>query len=60
MFVLALAVAGLPFVVRTPVGIFAGRLSAWLRSRPSVLTWVFRSSGAILVVLGVRLAFGRR
>ena len=60
MFVLGLAFAGLTLAVKAPVGIFAGRLSAWLRSRPSVLTWVFRSSGAILVALGVRLAFERR
>lgn len=32
----------------------------WLRSRPSVLTWVYRFSGAILVGLGVRLALERR
>jgi threonine/homoserine/homoserine lactone efflux protein len=60
VFVLGLVFAGLTFVVKAPVGIFAGRLSAWLRARPSVLTWVFRSSGAILVALGVRLAFERR
>jgi threonine/homoserine/homoserine lactone efflux protein len=60
VFALGLAFAGLTFVVKAPVGIFAGRLSSWLRSRPGVLTWVFRSSGAILVALGVRLAFERR
>ncbi len=60
VFVLGLAFAGLTFLVKAPVGIFAGRLSAWLRARPGVLTWVFRSSGAILVALGVRLAFERR
>lgn len=58
--VLGLAFAGLTFLVKAPVGIFAGRLSTWLRSRPGVLTWVFRSSGAILVALGARLAFERR
>jgi len=58
--VLGLAFAALTFLVKAPVGIFAGRLSAWLRSRPSVLTWVFRSSGAVLVALGVRLALERR
>ena len=60
VFVLGLAFAGLTFLVKAPVGFFAGRLSSWLRSRPTVLTWVFRSSGAILVALGVRLAFERR
>jgi threonine/homoserine/homoserine lactone efflux protein len=58
--VLGLAFAGLTFLVKAPVGVFAGRLSTWLRSRPDVLTWVFRSSGAILVALGARLALERR
>jgi threonine/homoserine/homoserine lactone efflux protein len=60
VFVLGLAFAALTFLVKAPVGIFAGRLSAWLRARPGVLTWVFRSSGAVLVALGVRLALERR
>jgi len=60
VFALGLAFAGLTFVVKAPVGVFAGTLSAWLRSQPGVLVWVFRSSGAILVALGVRLAFERR
>lgn len=60
VFVLGLAFAMLTFLVKAPVGIFSGALSAWLRSRPSVLTWVYRSSGAILVGLGVRLALERR
>jgi threonine/homoserine/homoserine lactone efflux protein len=47
-------------VVKAPVGIFSGALSAWFRSRPSVLTWIYRSSGAILVGLGIRLALERR
>ena len=33
---------------------------AWLRSRPGVLVGVYRSSGAILIGLGIRLAFERR
>ena len=52
-----LAFAALTFLVKAPVGTLAGRLSTWLRSRPGVLPWVFRSSGAILVALGARLAF---
>ena len=46
--------------IGVPVGLFAGALSGWLRARPGVLTWVFRSSGAILVGLGIKLAFERR
>jgi threonine/homoserine/homoserine lactone efflux protein len=60
VFVLGLVFALLPFLVKAPVGVFSGALSSWLRSRPSVLTWVYRSSGAILVGLGMRLAFERR
>jgi threonine/homoserine/homoserine lactone efflux protein len=57
---LGIAFAALTFLIKGPVGLFAGALSGWLRSRPRVLTWVYRSSGAILVGLGVRLAFERR
>lgn len=60
VFVLGLGFAGLTFLVKAPVGIFAGSLSMWLRARPSVLTWVYRCSGAVLVGLGLRLAFERR
>lgn len=60
VFVLGLAFALLTFVVKAPVALFSGVLSAWLRSRPSVLAWVYRTSGAILVGLGVRLALERR
>jgi threonine/homoserine/homoserine lactone efflux protein len=60
VFVLGLAFAGLTFVVKAPVAMFSGGLSVWLRSRPGVLIWIYRTSGAILVGLGVRLAFERR
>jgi threonine/homoserine/homoserine lactone efflux protein len=58
--VLGLLFAALTFVVKGPVGLAAGALSAWLRARPAVLTWIFRASGVLLVGLGVRLAFERR
>ena len=58
--VLGLVFAGLTFLVKAPVGLFAGSLSSWLRARPAVLRWLFRSSGAILVGLSIRLALERR
>jgi len=58
--VLGLLFAALTFLVKGPVGLFAGLLSAWLRARPSVLVWIHRVSGTILVALGVKLAFERR
>jgi len=60
VFVLGIVFAALTFLVKAPVGFFSGGLSSWLRSRPTVLTWVYRSSGAVLITLGVRLAFERR
>jgi threonine/homoserine/homoserine lactone efflux protein len=44
-------------IAQVPV---AGMLSGWLRSRPQALIWLYRSSGAILLGLGIRLAFERR
>jgi threonine/homoserine/homoserine lactone efflux protein len=60
VFALGLAFAALTFLVKAPVGLFSGGLSSWLRSRPTVLAWVYRSSGAVLIALGVRLALERR
>jgi threonine/homoserine/homoserine lactone efflux protein len=60
VFVLGLVFAGLTFLVKGPVGLAAGVLSAWLRTHPRFLVWVFRTSGAVLVGLGVKLAFERR
>jgi threonine/homoserine/homoserine lactone efflux protein len=52
--------AGLTFLVKAPVGLFAGLLSGWLRARPRALVWLHRASGAVLVGLGVRLAMEPR
>lgn len=57
---LGLAFAALTFAVKGPVGLSAGLLSRWLRSNPGVLAWLYRSSGAVLLALGVRLALERR
>ena len=52
--------AVLTFVIKGIVGLTAGLLSAWLRSRPRVLVWLYRSAGAVMLGLGLRLAFERR
>jgi threonine/homoserine/homoserine lactone efflux protein len=58
--VLGLAFAALTFVVKAPVALCSGALSARLRAHPGVLALIYRSTGAILVCLGVRLALERR
>ena len=60
VFVLGLLFAAMTFAIKGPVGFFAGMLSGWLRSRPGALAWLYRSSGAVLVALGVKLVFERR
>ena len=60
VFVLGLVFAALTFLVKGPVGLGAGLLSGWLRARPAVLAWIHRTSGAVLIGLGVKLAFERR
>jgi threonine/homoserine/homoserine lactone efflux protein len=60
VFLLGLLFAALTFLVKGPVGLGAGLLSGWLRTRPKVLAWIYRSSGAVLVGLGLRLALERR
>ena len=60
LFMLGVAFALLTFLVKGPVGYGAGVLSGWLRARPAILSWTNRTSGMILVALGLRLALARR
>lgn len=60
VFALGLVFAGLTFLVKAPVALSAAMLSAWLRSRPAALAWLYRTSGAVLIGLGIKLAFERR
>ena len=60
VFTLGLAFAALTFVVKGPVALGAGLLSAWLRARPVVLAALHRASGVVLIALGIKLAFERR
>ena len=60
VFALGLVFAGLTFAVKGPVGLGAGMLSGWLRSRPKFLAGLYRTSGAVLIGLGLKLAFERR
>lgn len=41
------------------IGWFSGRMGGWLRSRPSVGTWLHRLAGAVFLGFGAKLIFGR-
>ncbi|MEJ7137160.1 LysE family translocator [Amphibiibacter pelophylacis] len=60
VFALGLVFATLTFLVKGPIGLASGILSKWLRSHPRFLLWIFRTSGAVLLVLGLKLALERR
>lgn len=60
LLVLGLALAGLTFAIKGLIALFAGRLSGWLRRRPAVLSWMHRTSGTVLIALGLKLALERR
>ena len=50
----------LTFLVKAPIGYFAGVASRWVRERPIVIRVINRVSGAVLLALGARLAFEQR
>jgi threonine/homoserine/homoserine lactone efflux protein len=58
--VLGLVFAALTFLIKGPVAVFAGGLSAWFRPRPAALIWLYRCSGLVMVGLAIRLALARR
>ena len=60
LLLLGISFSLLTFTIKAPIGYFSGILSSWLRARPIVLRWIDRTSGAILVALGTKLAFEKR
>lgn len=60
IFVLGVAFSLLTFLIKGPVGFFAGSLSDWFRAHPGALAWMHRSSGLVLVGFGLMLAFEQR
>lgn len=59
LFALGLAFAVLALLVKGPIGLGAAALSGWLRAHPQSLVWLFRSSGIVLLGLGLQLALQR-
>lgn len=57
---LGISFALLTFLIKGPVGYFAGLLSSWFHSNPAILKWIDRISGTMLIGLGIKLAFEKR
>lgn len=60
LIVLGISFSVLTFLVKAPIGFFAGITSTWIRTRPIVLETINKISGTILIGLGAKLALEQR
>ena len=60
LLVLGASFAALTFLVIAPIGFFAGMATNWVRARPMVIQMINRTSGTVLICLGVKLALDQR
>jgi len=60
LFILGTTFAVLTFALKAPIGFISGLLSFWIKTRPIVLNYIHKTSGTILVGLGVKLALEER
>jgi len=60
LFILGLTFAVLTFFIKAPIGFVSGLLSFWIKTRPSVIKYIHKTSGVILIGLGLKLATEQR
>lgn len=60
LFILGTTFAVLTFFIKAPIGFISGLLSFWLKARPIVLNYINKTSGVILIALGLKLALSER
>ena len=59
-FILGITYAILAFFIKAPIGFISGVLSLWIQSRSLVLKYINKTSGVILIGLGLKLATQQR
>lgn len=60
LFVLGTTFAVLTFLLKAPLGLLSGTLSWWIKARPAVLNYINKTSGVILILLGIKLALSQK
>ena len=60
LFILGITFAILTFFIKAPIGFISGTLSFWIQARPIVLKYINKTSGVILIGLGLKLATQQR
>lgn len=60
LLILGVTFSVLTFAIKAPIGFVSGLLSFWIQKRPIVLKTIHRTSGMILIGLGLKLALEKR
>ena len=60
LFILGFTFAVLTLLIKAPLGYISGMLSFWIKTRQNVLNYVYKTSGVLLILLGIKLAFSER
>lgn len=60
LFTLGITFALLTFFIKASIGLVSGALSFWIQARPMVLKYIDKTSGIILIGLGLKLATEHR
>lgn len=60
LFILGASFALLTFFIKAPIGFLSGLMSFWIQTRPIVLEYINKTSGFILIALGLKLATEQR
>ena len=60
LLILGITYAILAFFVKAPIGFISGTLSLQIQARPKVLQYINKTSGLILIGLGIKLAMQQR
>ncbi|QDF29300.1 LysE family translocator [Halarcobacter anaerophilus] len=60
LFILGITFALLTFFIKSTIGFISGLLSFWIKAKPIVLKYINKTSGVILILLGLKLATEQR
>lgn len=52
--------AVITFIIKAPIGYLGGILSFWISTRAFIMNAIFKTSGVILILLGIKLAFDQK
>ena len=60
LFILGITFAILTFIIKAQIGFISGLLSFWIKTKPIILNYIYKISGIILIILGLKLALENR